>query len=208
MSPWRLRRRQEVLGQPEIHDLGVSLGGDHDVGRLEVAVDDPVPVSVLEGLADLQGNADGVLERHGLVLHPVLQGLALDILHGDEDLALVFSRFIDFADEGMVEGCGGLGLPDDALAHPRVVLELGRQEFQGDVAVKGRVLGKINLAHPAFAEEPDDLVALDLVAGAQHGLCPGFRRFRNAAVFPKPDTPFLRNDESPNAASIYHMQAS
>ena len=44
------------LGDAEVDDLGHRLAvvqRDQDVGRLEVAVDDPLLVGVLDGLADL-----------------------------------------------------------------------------------------------------------------------------------------------------------
>ncbi len=37
-------------GQAEIGDLGRAVGGEQDVGRLEVAVDDPALVSDVDGL--------------------------------------------------------------------------------------------------------------------------------------------------------------
>ena len=33
-------------GDAEVHHLHVAVGGEHDVGRLDVAVDDPGPVAV------------------------------------------------------------------------------------------------------------------------------------------------------------------
>ncbi len=39
-----LGRAVEVLGDAEVHELGYSVGGDEHVGRLEVAVDNPVLV--------------------------------------------------------------------------------------------------------------------------------------------------------------------
>ncbi len=73
----------------------------------------------------------------------------------------------------MVEGGGRLRLPEEALAHTRVFLELVREEFQGDVPFEGGVAGQIDLAHAAFSEEPDDLVVLDPVARAYHGQSSG-----------------------------------
>ena len=43
----RLPRFIELFGQPEIGDLGAAVGGEQDVGRLQVAVDDLGPVSGL-----------------------------------------------------------------------------------------------------------------------------------------------------------------
>jgi hypothetical protein len=42
-----------LLGEAEIEHLGVALGGQHDVGRFEIAVDDAVVVGGAEGFGDL-----------------------------------------------------------------------------------------------------------------------------------------------------------
>ena len=47
----------EDLGQPPIHDLDFAESADHDVGRLEVSVDDTVGVGVADRLA--HGLEDG-----------------------------------------------------------------------------------------------------------------------------------------------------
>ena len=50
--PWPASRAED-LGQPPVHDLDLAEGADHDVGRLQVAVDDAVGVGVADRLADL-----------------------------------------------------------------------------------------------------------------------------------------------------------
>src|SRR5690606_26021340 len=49
----RLGHRRGGVGQrpgdPEVHDLDRALVGDHDVGRLDVPVDEPALVGVLQG---------------------------------------------------------------------------------------------------------------------------------------------------------------
>jgi hypothetical protein len=131
-------------------------------------MDDARLVRVLEGLTDLEGDADGVLEGNALPLHTVLERLALDIFHGDEALALIGARLVDLADEGMVEGRRRSGFADEPLLHSRVVGELLGQELQGDVPFEDRVAREIDLAHAAAADETDDLVMLEAVALIQH----------------------------------------
>ena len=41
------------LRQPEVHQYRLSLSGHHDVGRLDVAVDDALAVCLLETSGDL-----------------------------------------------------------------------------------------------------------------------------------------------------------
>ena len=55
--PEKLARRGQIrrsdLGDPEIRDLHLAVGRDHDVRRLDVAMDDSLAVSVVERLGDL-----------------------------------------------------------------------------------------------------------------------------------------------------------
>ncbi len=43
----------EALGHAEVHHLDVTIGGQHHVGRLKVAVDEAAVVRDAEGLGDL-----------------------------------------------------------------------------------------------------------------------------------------------------------
>ena len=54
----RQRRRVQVLGDPEIGQLDLAVGRDHQVRRLQIAVDDAVLVRVVERVADLDSQLD------------------------------------------------------------------------------------------------------------------------------------------------------
>ena len=51
------------LGNAEIHDANAAIVAEHDVFRLQVAMDDVLPVHVLQGLADAAGNRQGIAAR-------------------------------------------------------------------------------------------------------------------------------------------------
>ncbi len=134
---------------------------DEDVGRLDVAVDEPGDVRGVEGGGDLAADVE----------HPVGAEAALlaqdrgevrpgDVLHGDVEQAVDLARVVDRDDVGMRERGGDARLAQEALAEVRVVGQIGRDDLQRGAAAQGLVLGQVDDAHAA----PTDAV-LDPVPG-------------------------------------------
>ena len=57
------RRTGEENGQPEVENLGMPIGGVHDVPRLEIAMQDAVPVGVLERVGERRAQLEYAVER-------------------------------------------------------------------------------------------------------------------------------------------------
>ena len=91
----------------------------------------------------------------------VLQGQAVQKLHGDERLLAVFADFIDGADVRVVESGRGVSLAAKAFESLRVLRKILGQEFEGDEAAEFSVLGLVNHAHAAPAEFFHDAVVRD-----------------------------------------------
>ena len=148
-------------GDPEVEDLGVPLLVDHDVARLEVAVDDARVVGFAQAAADLLG--DG--HDRGDVEPPrtadeALEILPGDVLEGDVVETLVFAQMVHLADVAVGDAVGQLDLVDEALERPRVLGDVGADELDGHFLARLRVEGPVDAAHAAPAQELDDLVAL------------------------------------------------
>ena len=52
-----------VLGDAEVHHFDVAVGADHDVGRLQVAMDDAALVREVNRFGDLRRESHGLFAR-------------------------------------------------------------------------------------------------------------------------------------------------
>ena len=105
----------DAFGQAEVGDLGTTVGGQEDVGRLEVAVDDPLHMGGVDGAGE---DADG---PRGLsdVLRPAIdvggETASVDEFEGEVREAADLADVVDLDDVGVLEAGEGLGL----LVEPR-----------------------------------------------------------------------------------------
>ena len=65
----------------------------------------------------------------------------------------------------MSEGCGGAPFLLKAAAPVGALGELGRQDFDGDVAAEAGIVGSVDFTHGAFAQLGGDFILTQ--AGAQ-----------------------------------------
>jgi hypothetical protein len=121
-------------------------------------VDEALLVGRLEGFRDLGGDMDRLGKRERPLLDHFAQGLPLNILHGEEEFALDLPDLVDAADIGMAQGRGGLGLAYESRPHRQVPIGRLGQELEGHLAVEGRILRQVDLAHAAPPELPEDRV--------------------------------------------------
>ncbi len=91
----------------------------------------------------------------------VLQGRAIEVLHGDEGAAVVLSDVVNGADVGMIERGGGLGFALKTGEGLGIAGHVFGQEFQGDKTMEAGVLGLVNHAHASATEFLDDAVVRD-----------------------------------------------
>ncbi len=132
-------------GKAEVqHEEAVAV--DHQVQRLEIAMDHAAPVRVMNRerrVADQFDEPPHVLSRVGR------QRLAVDELHGDEGSSVDRPRFVDGGDIGVVQLSGGLRLAEESRDFGRILV---LEEFQRDPAVELRIVRFPDFPHPARAE--------------------------------------------------------
>ncbi len=84
------------------------LFGEKNVRRLEVTVDDPPMVRVVESLACRHHEVHDLGEREAFVaLEDLRVGLTFDELHTDERTPVLDAEIVDSNNVGMVQPCGG-----------------------------------------------------------------------------------------------------
>jgi hypothetical protein len=184
---------QDAADAP-VHEVDLVVAAEHDVRRLQVAVDDPLAVRVGHRVADLEQVLDARGEAVRLVrLASMLVGLArflevlreraaLDELHGVGGCAAGrHLQAVDGNDVGVVELRGDLDLADEAQAGLRIAGRSLQQLLERDLAQELGVARDVDRSHPAAAGLAEDHVARlarSLAArrtGGQRGRGAGFR---------------------------------
>ena len=165
-------------GDAEVHDLDLATAGQHDVGRLDVPVDDAHPVAVGQGGEHPLGDPGGF--RRGddpLPVQLVAQRLALDDLHHDVGQrhggatrigGRVLTGVIDRDDRRVVQPGSRLRLAAEPGEEVRVPGEVGAQHLDRDRATQTGVMAEVHLGHAAAADELGDLVAAAEQTGGGH----------------------------------------
>jgi hypothetical protein len=157
------------LGHAEVDDLGngaVVLDRHQDVRGLQVTVDDPLLVRVLDPLADLHEQPETLSCAEQVPVAVGGDGFALDVLHGEVRPAL--RRRATVEDSG-----------DHRVVHERQSLSLGLEagddlgrvhsrldDLQGHLATNGlHLLREPDLSHASFAETLEKAVASEGISG-------------------------------------------
>lgn len=138
-------------------------------------MDDALLVGVAEGVGDLFGDVDDVVDRQRVLL-VVLQELAeitaVQKLHHQIEHALVLAEVVDHGDAPVLERGRDPGLPAEAFTKDagEVLVVLGAHRLEaldGDLTAERFVAGTPHLAHAAAPDQIEQSVpALDQ---------PGFR---------------------------------
>jgi hypothetical protein len=161
-----LPARIEPLGDAEVEQLHSSFGGDQDVSRLQVAVDDQVAMRVVDRLAHLQEERQPIVQAGMPALAMLDDGFAAHVLDHSPQPAVRRGAAIQQArDAGMVQGRERLPLGMKARDVRRGVAV---QQLQGDGQVE-HAIGTRSRIDFSGAASPDQ-------GADQPGADPGARR--------------------------------
>ena len=144
------------LGHTEVDDLGhrsVALGGDQDVGRFDVTMDDRLLVRVADAVADLQEQPQSLVDPQTLPVAITGDPLAVHVLHGEIGTPVFGGS--DIEDAGDVRVVHQPQRPSFALeaGHHRAAFDTQPDQLDRHF-LSGRLLPAtpVDHAHAAFAE--------------------------------------------------------
>ena len=115
----RLPGRCRVSRQAEVQDLGAGRRQDHVAG-LEVAMDDPAPVSRLDRLGDLAPDLQNLRDRQRTLSQAALHGLSVEVLHDQVVDSALGAHVVERADVGMLKLGDLLGFALETFLESRV----------------------------------------------------------------------------------------
>jgi hypothetical protein len=127
-------------------------------------MDDASFVQGAQGLRDLDGEANGVLDRDRASFQALGQRLAVQVLHDEERHAVLLPDIVKRADVRMADAPDGSGLAPESFELRRAGVAWGEENLDGDSTIEAGVASVINLAHATRAEQFEDFVRTELCA--------------------------------------------
>ena len=160
-------------------------------------MNDSLPVRSVEGVGDLDAEAQDLVERKRPFREPRREGLPLEVLHHEVVRPVLVSHVEESADVRVRQGGDGASLLLEPLPRLAASGPVGDHHLEGDAPVEPRVTRPVHLSHPSGSEKGDDLVRAETCPGDQaHGVDVERSGMRPAA--PSAHEP----REKPRAASI------
>ena len=129
--------------------------------RLDIAVDQPGAVGIADPRASLDNQRDGLLDGIASALaQQGLQILARDVLHDNEQLALVEAEIMNGDNIGMGEVRRSTRLLPEALLEGFIHGILLVQDLDGHISFQHQVTRPEDVRHPALSQTLQQLIAI------------------------------------------------
>ena len=149
---------------PEVRHQRV-IAAEQDVLRLDVTVDDAVPVGVGQRVGHLGCDPNRITHRQSLFSRQAApKRLAIDERHGEPELPVGFSGVVDAEDVGVLQAGAEADLAQETIG-PHRMGQLGAENLERHRSVMPEVVGEVHRGHAPATE-----LALDAVAVRQCGV--------------------------------------
>jgi hypothetical protein len=159
--------RPQHRSQAEINYAGAAVRIDQDVGRLDIAMSDPLFVRRLQSLTYLDTDLEDAIQGQCFTGEYLSEGLTLHVLHGEEGPPLKLTDFMNGYDIRMVQFSRRLRLSLEPGAAVSILTKRRREEFERDLAIQLSILCQIHLTHPTGTDLLDDPVVRDHSASSK-----------------------------------------
>ena len=146
-----------LQGEPEVGHAGFARCVDQDVRGLDVPVDQPPGVGVMQCVGNGGNQLRRIPEGRANLIHPDRQIAAFDELRHDEtEPVFRATHVMDRHDVGMVQLGEDAGFNEKCLGILGASDSFGIRHLDGDRAVKVVVVSEIDPSEPALTEPTDD----------------------------------------------------
>jgi hypothetical protein len=157
-----------VLGEAEVAQIRRAVAVDQDVRGLDVTMDEATGVRLVERLAYLGHEAHSRLGlKRAVALEQLAQVGPLDVAHRQVHPAVGLAEIEDSDDVGMAQAGGDRRLAQKAPPEAIVVRQLVGKHLQRDPLAPLLLLGQVDGATGALANELDDAVTREDRADGQ-----------------------------------------
>ncbi len=96
----------QELGEPEVQDFGESVFGEHDVLRLEVAVDDARLVCLCKPIGNLGAQPQNLAHLERSAVNKLAERGSAHMLHHEIVSGVLGADLVDGDDVGMIQAGG------------------------------------------------------------------------------------------------------
>jgi hypothetical protein len=159
-------------GNAEVHQLRMTILVQHDVGGLQVAMQDAEGANGGEPRANLTRQLDTLL--FGEWSPPpqrCREILPFDVLHREKQMTVDVADVVHAAHVRVRDLPGEADLVVELREPPRIARQRGRQELQRDLLAETEIVGLIDDTHAAAPERSNDAVAIgEQRAGRERGV--------------------------------------
>ena len=157
------------LREAEVEQLRAA-GRQHDVGGLQIAVNDSMTMGVVEGTGHLRGVRQRLGDRQWSSHEARRERLAFETLHDQKLGLLVATDIVKCADVRVRKGGYGHRFTREASAHSLIECASWWEDLDGDGAIEARVGGTEHLTHATSPEARVDAIRTKAIAGTDRTL--------------------------------------